>query len=122
MTGTEVNEVMDHLANKLAVPTSKLLETVPTLIYGKISTLITTGFAMIILAIVAYIAYKRSCLNLNNRKDPTFCRAICLCASVTALGLALVVLTCVQELIFYHMSPEGWSLNYIITSLQRTTI
>lgn len=103
MDANAVNAVIDHLAEKMAVPSAKLMELMPLMGVKSVAAL---GLAIVALLIaVALMLW-----GLHNDKDGVI--AITFLVEITS-GIAVVTL--LSDVVLWLYSPEAWALGYILS-------
>lgn len=105
MDANAVNAVIDHLAEKMAVPSAKLMELLPQI--GIVDALIF-GITTVVALITLFVGMLGA-----HRCNDGVC-AISLIVGVIAGFLAIVSFA---EAVLWIYSPEAWALKYILSKL-----
>ena len=97
----------------------KLYETVPTPIYTHISILKIVGASIVVVAILDYIVCRY--IRLVESRDVEPVTWVLLSIGLTLiLAILAIYFTCsLRNVIFYWLSPEGWTIDYIMTALRK---
>ena len=103
MDANAVNAVIDHLAEKMAVPSAKLMELLPQ---------IGIGDAMVfgIAATVTLIALFVGILGARCCKD-----GVCIVASIVGVIAGFLAILSFVDAVLWLYSPEAWALKYILS-------
>ena len=108
-TATQVNAVIDHIADKLAVPSAKLMELLPAL--GVRDVIIGGGllFCWIVL-VIALVLCVRAALRKHD-SDALFIASLFL-GGPALVSLPLVIFN-LSDLVLWLYNPEAWAVRYV---------
>lgn len=114
MNPESINSVIDHLADKLAIPTGQLMAMLPRLGYKSAVTVIWFFFAMIVSGILTMFflhIYKKY------PDSDTSVMLTVLFAVVTSVCLLGTILLLPEALFWLH-DPQAWALDYVLKMLR----
>jgi len=110
MTPEAINQVVDHLANKLSIPAGKLLEMLPRLGYKSVVTVIWFFFTMLVSGILLMFFIRM--YEKNTDSDMSIIM-VALCA-VVASACILGMLFMLPDALFWLHDPQAWALDYVL--------
>lgn len=108
-TATQVNAVIDHIADKLAVPSAKLMELLPIL--GVRDAIIGGMYLAGWLACVALLVAGWRAARRRDDKDVPF--FIALFGGGAMLAILPLVVIKIADLALWLYSPEAWAVRYV---------
>ena len=100
-----VNAVIDHLAEKMAVPSAKLMELLPQI--GMVDAMVF-GIA----ATVTLIALFVWILGAHRGYD-----GVCIVSSIVGIIAGFLAIVAFADAVLWLYSPEAWALKYILGKL-----
>ena len=108
-TATQVNAVIDHIADKLAVPSAKLMELLPAL---GVRDVVIGGVLLAgwLLCAAILVAGWRAARRKDDKDLPFF---VALFGGVPMLIALLPVIAKVGDLALWLYSPEAWAVRYV---------
>lgn len=113
-TAMQVNAVIDHIADKLAVPSAKLMELLPAM--GVVTLLKAVCFALIGgFAVYKLIKFSRTIWRETRDEVGRFLGAG-ICALVAGLIFVCLV-DWVAAAALWLYSPEAWAVRYVFNNL-----
>jgi len=110
MTPEAINQVVDHLADKLAIPTGKLLEILPRLGYKSVVTVIWCFFTMLVSGILLMFFIR---MYEKHTDSDMLIIMVALCA-VVASACILGMLFMLPDALFWLHDPQAWALDYVL--------
>ena len=117
MDATQINSVIDHLAEKLAIPVGKLMEIIPRLGlkngYNLLVSLVV--MAICIGLLIAFIYYGRE--SYVDFDEPGILIVISMLL-IAIIGFTIYLLVILPDFLFWYSDPEAWSLDYILNHLR----
>lgn len=115
MTPEVMNSVIDSLANKLAVPTSRLLEVLPRLGYKELWILIVE-FSAFCLCVALTVLFIHLSIKFDD-VDKTLERWANI---MFILSIILLIMSFFDAsgVVFWVHDPEAWALDYVIKILR----
>lgn len=106
MTGSEVNAVIDHLADKLAIPAGKMMELLPA-IGIKSVTMTVAGLIGVVVG---------GLLSLWGAwvEDEFFKILLITSGCCMAIICTIVFMVNLTDMVIWLSNPQAWALNYLL--------
>ena len=112
-TATQVNAVIDHIADKLAVPSAELMELLPLL---GIRDVIIGSLALVAWLVIA-VAIVVLMRNAVRKHEEEVVFGLSIMGVIPLLFVAPFVLSKAGDLVLWFYSPEAWAVRYVFKEL-----
>ena len=113
MNPESINSVIDHLAEKLAVPTGQLMAMLPRLgykdLYALITVIIFFGVSVALCAVFVNIAIK-------NCNESIWILPVSITGVVALTALAIFLIE-FPNILFWLHDPQAWAFDYVLKML-----
>lgn len=103
MDTNTVNAVIDHLAEKMAVPSAKLMELLPQI---GIADAMVFGIAVTVTLIALFVGI----LGARWGND-----GVCIVSSIVGIIAGFLAIAAFADAVLWLYSPEAWALNYMLS-------
>ena len=118
-TATQINSVIDHLADKLAVPAGKLMEIVPQMGVKDLASAVVAAVCIVASLLAMWLGVRLIIKGCEDNGDLNFCVGTmsALGGAIAAVISAVAFFANVGDAILWLYSPQAWAVKYIIDLL-----